>query len=93
MRNLKIKFFVSGDSLVIGTPKLLKEWNKLSLRTNRTSKGMMRLGQFPSRYHFIPSYWMLKTFYKAYGKHNDKTTWLPCEYDVKLSIKYIHLIF
>ena len=89
MRNLKIKFFVSGDSLVIGTPKLLKEWNKLSLRTNRTSKGMMRLGQFPSRYHFIPSYWMLKTFYKAYGKHNDKTTWLPCEYDVKLSIKYV----
>jgi len=88
MRNLKIKFFVSADTLAIETPKLLKKWNDIGLKTNRTWIVLRRLGQSPLRYHFIPTYWMLKTFYKVYGKYNNKITWLPCEYDTRLSIEY-----
>jgi len=88
MRNLKIKFFVSADTLAIETPKLLKKWNDIGFKTNRTWTALRRLGQSPLRYHFIPTYWMLKTFYKVYGKYNNKITWLPCEYDTRLSIEY-----
>ena len=88
MRNLKIKFFVSADTLAIETPKLLKKWNDIGLKTNRTWIVLRRLGQSPLRYHFIHTYWMLKTFYKVYGKYNNKITWLPCEYDTRLSIEY-----
>ena len=38
-------------------------------------------------YNFIPSYWMLKTFYKTYGKHADEIRWLPCEFDFLWSVK------
>ncbi len=85
MRNLKIKFFIAGHSFGVETPKLLKKWNKISLNND----SLRQIGGFPNRYHFIPTYWFLKTFYKIYGKYNDKIVWLPCEHDTKLNTEYV----
>ncbi len=69
MRNLKIKFFVCGDSIAAENPKLVKKANKrmqfdTPSENSITPAGMLSvLSGFPGSYVFNPSYWILKTFY------------------------------
>ena len=76
MRNLKIKFFVCGESIAAENPKLVKKVNKMydkgsvPVRTEDEDEGkriisglLHSLSGTPGHYVFNPSYWMLKTFY------------------------------
>ena len=104
MRNLKIKFFVCGESIAAENPKLAKKVNKMydkgsvPVRTEDEDEGkriisalLHSLSGTPGHYVFNPSYWMLKTFYLTYGKHNDYITWLGCEHDSIWTVKDILL--
>jgi len=95
MRNLKIKFFVCGDSIAAENPKLVKKANKrmqfdTPSENSITPAGMLSvLSGFPGSYVFNPSYWILKTFYLTYGKYTDYITWLGCKHDSIWTIKDI----
>ena len=97
MRNLKIKFFVCGESIAAENPKLVKKVNKTYGREDdfegkRIIAGLLHsLSGTPGHYVFNPSYWMLKTFYLTYGKYNDYITWLGCEHDSIWTVKDILL--
>ena len=97
MRNLKIKFFVCGESIAAENPKLVKKVNKMYDKGDenegtRIIAGLLHsLSGTPGHYVFNPSYWMLKTFYLTYGKHNDYITWLGCEHDSIWTVKDILL--
>tara|TARA_Y100000296_G_scaffold43782_1_gene50238 strand:+ start:237 stop:2009 length:1773 start_codon:yes stop_codon:yes gene_type:complete len=103
MRNLKIKFFVCGESIGAENPKLVKKINKLMEKFNvvegdrvdqdegkKLISGLLHsISGMPGHYVFNPSYWILKTFYLTYGKYNDYITWLGCEYDSIWTVKDI----
>jgi hypothetical protein len=96
MRNLKIKFFVSSDSISAETPKLVKKANKvLQYALDFPSKNKITpallsvVSGLPGVYVFNPSYWILKTFYGTYSKYTNYITWLDCEHDSVWKIKDI----
>ena len=96
MKNLKIKFFVCGDSIVAENPKLVKTYNQL-LQSDKVIPRddtvilslLTSISAFPGSFVFNPSYWTLKTFYSTYGKYNDYITWLSCEHEAIWKIKDI----